>query len=97
MVEPGKYTTRGVPRRTGIFERAGEIARQRRDAQPGEFARQPSRRGAQGVLGDIDRHVHRRAQRADQQPALDAFAAAVLDQLAAAAGEARDRREMPRA
>ena len=75
-------------------ERPREVAGQRRDAEPRELARECARGGAQGVLGDVDRHVDRRAQRADQQAALDALAAAVLDQLAAAAGEARDGREV---
>ena len=60
----------------------------------GKFTRQSPRGRVEGVLRDVDRHVGGGPQRADQQPALDAFAAAVLDQLAAAAGEARDRRQM---
>jgi len=48
----------------------------------------------QRIGRDVDRHIGGRAQRADQQAGLEAFTAAVLDQLAAAAGEARDRREV---
>jgi hypothetical protein len=85
MVEPGKYTTLGVPRRTGMSSG--------REKSPASGAMRSQ--GNSRVVRNIDRYVDRRAQRADQQPALDAFAAAVLDQLAAAAGEARDGREMP--
>jgi hypothetical protein len=51
------------------------------------------RRAPQRGLGDVDRQVGRRAQRAQQQPRLEALAAAVLDQLDVLAPprEARDR------
>src|SRR6185503_2699471 len=43
---------------------------------------------------DVDRNIDRRLQRTDEEPALDTLAAAVLDQLPAAAGEARDRAQV---
>jgi hypothetical protein len=65
------------------------------DAQPGKFSREAARRVVERVLRDVDRHVHRGARGADEKPALHALPAAILDELTAAAGEARDGSEVP--
>ena len=75
-------------------QRVREIRGNRHDAQAREFAPQALHRCAQRVGGDVDRHVHRRLQRADQEARLQALAATVFQQRAAPAGDACDVLEM---
>src|SRR6185503_3286810 len=72
------------------LERLHEIAGHAEDVQPRKRARQPFRRGLQRGLRNVHRNVRRRTQAANEEPRLQALAAAVLDQLAALACEARD-------
>jgi hypothetical protein len=82
------------PERARQLDRTREVAHHRGDLQPGKLVHQARRREPQGRLRDVDRHVVRGPQAPDEQARLHARATAELDQLAAAAGEARDVLEM---
>src|SRR6266581_4212930 len=60
------------------------------DVEPGKELRQLARGGAHRIDGDIDRNVHRRLQRLDQDARLGACAAAELDELGVRTRELRD-------
>src|SRR6185295_1167504 len=75
-------------------DRSSDLAVDRDDLEPRELAPKARGRLAQRGAGDIDRQVGRRAQGADKKPRLQALAAAVLDELAALSGKARDRGEV---
>src|SRR4029079_11217961 len=67
-----------------------EVARDAEDVEPRVGAREALCRRLQSRLRDVDRNIGRRPQPPDQQPGLQALAAALLDQLATVAGKARD-------
>src|SRR5262245_23452967 len=84
IVEPGKYTTLALRPPTG--RRSGREKSPATGAMRSHGNSRDSRPAAwSSATGEnIHRHIKARAQRADEQPRLEALAAAVLDQLAAA-------------
>ena len=71
-----------------------KVANHGRDAQPGKVVAEARRCPRERAFGDIDRHVGGGPQGADQQPGLEAGAAAVLDEFPAPPREVRDGVEM---
>ncbi len=91
IVEPGKKPRRGAPLTSvGSVGERHVVGANRLDPEAGIVAPQPRRRGVEMLARNVDRNVSRQlGQRLDQQPRLDARAAAEFDQRAARPGAAR--------